>query len=297
MIGKVGTGKSFRGVLHYLFEGRRQESKELQMQELEKKQVEVIAYNQCFGTRLELVREMIEVAKLNPDQSKPVFHFSLSFAHSDAGKLGLQDKIDMVEMLAEKFDFKDHQYVVVAHKDTDHEHLHIVANRIGFDGKTASDSNSYKHFAEFARKMELEYKLEQVLSPNKFLKPEQRVAQSQRVDNRKETLRKHLQTAIKQSKDVQQVKKYMEQRGYEVELGRGIAFTDAQHVRFKGSQVGYALMDIEKKLKQEQLLRQQQEQNRQVQLLRQQQEELKKQQQQEKEQQQQVHQHTPSIGR
>ncbi|EHQ26611.1 relaxase/mobilization nuclease domain-containing protein [Mucilaginibacter paludis] len=295
MIGKVGIGKSFRGVLHYLFEGRRQESKELQMQELEKKQVEVIAYNQCFGTRLELVREMIEVAKLNPDQSKPVFHFSLSFAHGDAGKLGLQDKIEMIEKLAEKFDFKDHQYVVVAHKDTDHEHLHIVANRIGFDGKTASDSNSYKHVAEFARKMELEYKLAQVLSPNKFLKPEQRVGQSQRLDNRKEALKKHLQTAIKQSNDVQQVKKYMEQRGYEVELGRGIAFTDAQHVRFKGSQVGYALMDIEKKLKQEQLL-QQQEQNRQAQVLRQQQEELKKQQQQEKEIQQ-TRQHTPSIGR
>ncbi|WP_184550781.1 relaxase/mobilization nuclease domain-containing protein [Mucilaginibacter sp. FT3.2] len=295
MIGKVGTGKSFRGVLHYLFEGRRQENKELQMQELEKKQVEVIAYNQCFGTRLELVREMIEVAKLNPYQSKPVFHFSLSFAHSDAGKLGLQDKIDMVEKLAEKFDFKDHQYVVVAHKDTDHEHMHIVANRIGFDGKTASDSNSYKHVAEFARKMEIEYKLERVLSPNKFLKPEQRVAQSQRLDSRKEALKKHLQAAIKQSKDVQQVKKYMEQRGYEVELGRGIAFTDAQHVRFKGSQVGYALMDIEKKLKQEPLL-QQQEQNRQAQVLRQQQEELKKQQQQEKEIQQ-TRQHTPSIGR
>jgi hypothetical protein len=295
MIGKVGTGKSFRGVLHYLFEGRRQESKELQMQELEKKQVEVIAYNQCFGTRLELVREMIEVAKLNPDQSKPVFHFSLSLAHSDAGKLDLQDKIDMVEKLAEKFDFKDHQYVVVAHKDTDHEHMHIVANRIGFDGKTASESNSYKHVAEFARKMEIEYKLERVLSPNKFLKPEQRVTQSRRVDNRKETLKKHLQAAIKQSKDVQQVKKYMEQRGYEVELGRGIAFTDAQHVRFKGSQVGYALMDIEKKLKQEQLLKQQ-EQNRQAQVLRQQQEELKKQQQQEKEIQQ-KRQHTPSIGR
>lgn len=295
MIGKVGTGKSFRGVLHYLFEGRRQESKELQMQELEKKQVEVIAYNQCFGTRLELVREMIEVARLNPGQSKPVFHFSLSFAHSDAGKLGLQDKIDMVEKLAEKFDFKDHQYVVVAHKDTGHEHFHIVANRIGFDGKTASDSNNYKRVAEFARKMELEYHLEKVLSPNKFLKPEQRVAQSQRLDIRKEALKKHLQAAIKKCKDVQQVKKYMEQRGYEVELGRGIAFTDAQHVRFKGSQVGYALMDIENKLKQEQLLRQQYDRNRQAQLLRQQQEELK--QQEKKQEKQQTRQHTPGIGR
>lgn len=48
----------------------------------------------------------------------------------------------------------------------------------------------------------------------------------------------------------------MEQQGYQVELGRGIAFTDAQYVRFKGSQVGYALLDIEKELRQQELLKQ-----------------------------------------
>jgi len=50
----------------------------------------------------------------------------------------------------------------------------------------------------------------------------------------------------------------MEGKGYKVELGRGIAFTDQQMVRFKGSQVGYSLADIEKKLKQEMLLQQKQ---------------------------------------
>ena len=44
----------------------------------------------------------------------------------------------------------------------------------------------------------------------------------------------------------------MEKQGYKVDLARGIAFTDAQQVYFKGSQLGYSLMDIEKKIKQEQ---------------------------------------------
>ncbi|MEJ7780110.1 MAG: relaxase/mobilization nuclease domain-containing protein [Daejeonella sp.] len=258
MIGKIGTGKSFRGCLNYLFQGRLQKSQDMQQLEAEKKQVEVIAYNQCFGNRLELIREFVEVSKLNPKVSKPVFHISISFAHSDSGRLDLQDKADMAEKLANEFGFQSNQYVVIAHQDTGHEHLHIVANRIGYDGRTASDGNSYKRVAEYCRKMELEYKLTQVLSPNKFLKPEQRVAPGQRVDQRKEALKKHLSQAIKECKDVQQVKKYMEKQGYDVELGRGIAFTDPQHVRFKGSQVGYALMDIEKKLKQELQLKQQQ---------------------------------------
>jgi hypothetical protein len=83
--------------------------------------------------------------------------------------------------------------------------------------------------------------------------------------------------AIKQCASVKQVAAYMEKRGYEVELGRGIAFIDQQQVRFKGSQVGYALMDIEKKLKQEQMLKHQQiqQQKQQEELIRQQKQEQK----------------------
>jgi hypothetical protein len=147
---------------------------------------------------------------------------------------------------------------VITHKDTEHEHLHIVANRIGYEGPTASDSNSYKRMAEFSRAMELKHELTKVLSPNKFLRPEQRVEQSQRVDQRKEKVKQNLSQAIKQSKNVKEVALYMEKQGYKVELGRGIAFTDAQQVYFKGSQLGYSLMEIEKKIRQEQ--KQQQEQ-------------------------------------
>ncbi|RKR81824.1 relaxase/mobilization nuclease-like protein [Mucilaginibacter gracilis] len=252
MVGKIGTGKSFRGCLNYLFQGRLQGTKEEQQITARQKQVEVIAHNQCFGDRLQLTREFIEVSKLNPKVSKPVFHISVSFAHADAGKLNAQDKADMVERLAKDFGFHNNQYVVIAHRDTGHEHLHVVANRIGYDGKTASDSNSYKRIAAYCRAMELEYGLTKVLSPNKFLRPERRVAQSQRVDQRKETLKRHLSQAVQQCGSVTDVKRYMEQQGYEVELGRGIAFTDVQQVRFKGSQVGYALLDIERKLKQQQ---------------------------------------------
>lgn len=259
MIGKIATGKSFRGCMQYLHEGRLQENEELQKLEMEKKQAEVIYYNQCFGNKKELIRQFVEVSKLKPNVSRPVFHMSISLAHQDANRLDRQDKADIAAALAQKFDFADKQYVVITHADTGHEHLHIVANRIGYEGPTASDSNSYKRMAEFCREMERSYKLTQVLSPNKFLKPEQRIAQSQRVDQRKETLKQHLGQAIKECKGIKQVAAYMEKHGYLVELGRGIAFTDAQMVRFKGSQVGYSLADIEKKLKQEQQLRQQQE--------------------------------------
>lgn len=258
MVGKIKTGKSFGCILRYLFEGRKQNSRQAQEMAMQNKKAEVLAYNQCFGGKKQLTSEFIEASKLNPRVSRPVFHFSISFAYSDTGKLNLQDKIDMAEKLANAFRFQNNQYVVITHNDTRHSHIHVVANRIGYDGKTASDSHSYKRMAEYCRKMELEYELEKVLSPNRFLLPEQRVEQSQRHNQRKEILKAHICKAIQQSRNVYQVKKYMENKGYEVKLGRGIAFIDQQRVYFKGSQVGFSFQTIQNKLAKEHALQQQQ---------------------------------------
>jgi hypothetical protein len=173
---------------------------------MEKKQAQVVAYNQCFGTKQELIRQFMEVSKLDPKVSKPVFHATISFAYVDANKLNNQDKADIAAGLAEDFGFNNNQYVVISHGDTQHEHLHIVANRICYDGRTASDSNSYKRMADFCRKMEIEHQLTKVLSPNKFLAPEQRVAQSQLINNRKEALRRHLSSAMQHCRSANEVK-------------------------------------------------------------------------------------------
>jgi len=257
--------------MQYLHEGRLQQTEGLQQIEMERKQAQVIHYNQCFGNKKELIAQFVAVAKLNPKVTKPVFHLSISLAHDDAGKLQLQDKIDIAQELAGQFDFRDKQYVVITHSDTKHEHLHIVANRIGYEGPTANDSNSYRRMAEFCRSMEKKHELKQVLSPNKFLSQEKRVSKEQRIDQRKEKLKEYLRRAIKVCKNTKEVAKYIEKQGYKVELGRGIGFTDGQQVYFKGSQLGYSLMDIEKKirqeLKQQQDQKLQQERDRQVRLL------------------------------
>jgi hypothetical protein len=257
MVGIISTGKSFRRVLQYVFEGRKRNSKQERELAMQNKKAEVLAYNQCFGDKKQLTREFIEVAKLNCKVSRPVFHCSISFAYADKGKLNLQDKIDIAEKLAQDFQFHNNLYVVIAHHDTRHMHLHVVANRIGYDGKTASDSNSYKRMAEYCRKMELEYQLEKVLSPNRFLAPEQRVEPGRRIDQRKEILKAHLCKAVAQCRNTSQVKQYMENKGYQVKLERGIVFTDQQQVYFKGSQVGFSLQTIQDKLVKEQALQQQ----------------------------------------
>src|SRR5476651_420444 len=256
MIGKIRTGKSFRGCLNYLHEGRLQQSKALQEIEQEKKQAQVICYNQCFGNKKELIQQFNEVRYLNPKLSKPVLHASLSFAHSD--QLSNQDKIDIGKQMAKDFGFENNQYVVIEHSDRQHQHLHILANRIGYDAKTVSDSNNYKRMANFCRTMERKHQLEQVLSPGKFLSKEERMLPRQ--DIRKEALQEAIAKFLKQSTTMKEFQNKITAKGYEIELGRGIAFTDAQAVRFKGSQVGYPLLKIEKQLAQNRQIQQEEQQ-------------------------------------
>ena len=246
MIGKISTGKSFRGCLNYLHEGRLQQNKALQEIEQEKKQAQVICYNQCFGNKRELIQQFNEVRNLNTKLSKPVLHASLSFAHSD--QLSNQDKVDIAKQMAKDFGFENNQYVVIEHGDRQHQHLHIVANRVGYDARTVSDSNNYKRIANFCRSMEKKHQLEQVLSPRKFLSKEERMLPRQ--DIRKEALKEAIAKFLKQSTTMKEFQNKINAKGYEIELGRGIAFTDAQAVRFKGSEVGFALLKIEKQLTQ-----------------------------------------------
>ncbi len=209
-----------------------------------KNRTEIIAFNQCNGTAHELIRQFNQLRELNPNLSKPVLHISLSLTPGE--QLSKDKLIEVAEQFAKDFGFANNQYVSVLHKDTAHQHMHIVANRIGFDKKTVSDSNSYKKVAIFCRAMELKYNLKQVLSPRKYLSQEQRLLP--RSDERKKALALAIRNAIYNSKNFDQFIRIMQSKGYKVIKGRGISFIDNKKVKMKGSEVGYSLQKIEQRL-------------------------------------------------
>lgn len=239
MIGKIMIGKSFRGCISYCLENKKQ------MEENEsvlKSRAEVLAYNLCYGSKLELIRQFNEVRNLNPKLSKPVMHVTLSLAPGEflnKGKLA-----DLVEQCAIDLGFEKNQYVAIAHNDTKHQHLHIVTNRIGFNGRTVKDSHNYQRIAAYCRKMELKHELKQVLSPRRYLSKEQR--NIPRLDARKEFLQKNIRACLSIAKNYNDFERMMKEHRYKVLKARGIAFIDPQKVRIKGSEVGYSLSRIEK---------------------------------------------------
>src|SRR5687767_605484 len=129
MIGKITMGKSFRGCISYCLEDKLLQSKEVAFEN----RSEVIMFNQCFGNKKELIEQFNEVRQLNPNLSKPVLHITLSLAPDE--KLDKGTLCKMIEDCAKDFGFDKNQFIAVSHIDTRHLHLHIVANRVGFDQK------------------------------------------------------------------------------------------------------------------------------------------------------------------
>ena len=248
MLGKIITGKSFAGCLEYCLNDKRQQPGEEQVM---KDRAEVILYNQCGGNQKELISQFNEVRQLNKKVSKPVMHFTLSLS---PGEQLTKDKwMDICQDCAKDLGFDKNQYVAILHKDTDHQHVHIVANRVGYDGRAVSDSRNYQKMATFCRKMEQKHNLKQVQSPRQFMSPRDRLQprQNQRLDK----LRADIQQTLLQVKTYEAFEQKMKSLGYQVLKGRGIAFIDDKKVKMKGSEVGFSLMKIEKIL----ALKQQQE--------------------------------------
>src|SRR6266542_5980078 len=239
MIGKISMGKSFKGCINYCLEDKRQtEEEKLVMNN----RAELFVYNQCFGNKYELIQQFNEVRQLNPKLSKPVLHITLSLPPQE--KLSKAILTDMAEDCAKELGFDKNQYIAIHHNDTNHQHIHIVANRIGFDGKTVKDSHNYQKIAAYCRKMELRHELKQVLNPRRYLAKELR--QLSRQDIRKEQLKHDIKECLITSKNYSEFENKIKQKGYEIFKARGIAFRDKQKVYTKGSEVGYSLQTIEK---------------------------------------------------
>jgi len=248
MIGKMTTGKSFFHCLSYCLEDKKNLSEEekLRLSEKEnlqhKDRAEVLLYNNCFGNARELTSQFNEVRKLSSRAEKPVLHISLRLAPGE--KLSKDQLADIGKSCAEEFKINENQYICVLHKDTLDQHIHIVANRVGYNGRAVSLSNNYRRIANFCRKMEEKHSLREVLSPRSFLPKEQRLAARQ--DVRKEQLKKDLRETLKVSANYQNFEQKMKLLGYQVLKGRGISFVDDKKVKIKGSEVGFSLMKIEK---------------------------------------------------
>jgi hypothetical protein len=145
MIAKAVKGKGFRGALEY---------------DLGKEQGRVIDTNMNGSDPRKLAAEFGEIRKLRPALGKAVLHVSLSAAP------GEHFTDEQWRAISQRYlrgmGLSHNQYVVTRHNDTEHEHIHLLANRIRFDGSVTSDSNDYRRQEVLMREIERDLGLQPV---------------------------------------------------------------------------------------------------------------------------------------
>jgi hypothetical protein len=77
--------------------------------------------------------EMEAVAALSRRCKDPVYHLIVAYAKGEHPTR--EQVVSDAERLLKSIGMERHQYVLAAHQDTDNYHAHVIANRIGPDGK------------------------------------------------------------------------------------------------------------------------------------------------------------------
>lgn len=145
MIAKAVKGKGFRGALEY---------------DLTKQGGRVLDTNMAGENSRELAAEFGEIRKLRPNLGKAVLHVSLSAAPGET--LTDAQWREIGKRYMDGMGLEKNQFIVTRHTDTEHEHIHILANRIRFDGSVTSDSQDYRRQETIMRELERDYGLQRV---------------------------------------------------------------------------------------------------------------------------------------
>ena len=250
MTNRISFKPSFSDALGYCLRDKRvRQERKPERSEPEGRQMrnraEVIYYHLCNGDLKELTRQFREVQKQDLNISKPAFCLSLSVAPED--KVSKGRFVEIAKACAKALDFERHQYVVVLHKDTAHPHIHLVVNRIGFDGHTMGHKYALELVLAFCREMERRYELKQLKNIYRYRSVEERM--EQRTDPVTRRLKEEIEAALKEVHDLDGFRQRLGERGYKVYKNeRGIAFVTSEGAKVQGNHADYPWKKIEAKL-------------------------------------------------
>ena len=145
MIAKAIKGKGFRGALDY---------------DLSKAGAVMLDSNMSGRSARVLAQEFGQIRRLRPTLGKAVLHVSLSAAPGET--VTDEQWRDIAQRYIKGMGLDQSQYCVIKHVDTEHQHIHIIANRIRHDGTVVSDSHDYKRQEIIMREIEIEHGLQRV---------------------------------------------------------------------------------------------------------------------------------------
>lgn len=251
MIGKAGLGNYAKGLLEYCYYEKKNLS-EHKRDTLTIKDVRgELVYIQNLGIdfkpdgRLNIdyvSKQFVHNRNNNKNLNKFVWHQTFSFPPEEKVKQETISKI--CERFSQEFGFADNQMIAFIHKDTAHQHFHIVANRVSANGKNTADHfNNYRRTGEFCRKIEIEMGLKIVPDMKKRHHTTEKIVEN----NFKDDLLTSVSNSLRESRNFNEFTKRLKKQGIKCDIGRGLTFIHLEtNQKIKGSEIGreYSLQNV-----------------------------------------------------
>jgi hypothetical protein len=170
MIAKKTTGSSFKSLMGYLTDPNKMEWLEQRRCHTEDSQ--------------KIAKKMQLTAGLSERTQKPVYHVSLSWTQAD--EPSKQQMLEVADGFINHMGLQDHQIAIVAHKDQDHPHIHLMVNRVhpgtgkawepylykGQGRDRSIEKTDYERIEQFLRSTEKQYGW--TITPGKHFGPNSR---------------------------------------------------------------------------------------------------------------------------
>ncbi len=150
MTANMIKGKGFKGALRY------------NLEKVNEGIAEVLDHSFVAVSEKSILKEIQMIKVLRPNLQKYFYHTSINFPPSE--DLTNERMTQIGKDYLQESGFTQNQYIMFRHHDADHPHLHILVNRINYDGKVLSDSNDFARCEKILRDLEKKYNLTEIIS-------------------------------------------------------------------------------------------------------------------------------------
>lgn len=151
MKAKISRGHSFKGAVNYILD--------LGKKTTHTKEPEIISSNMSAEYMQDFTKEFVHISNLREDIKKPVWHCSLTLPTNEKLSKEYWEKVSNSFLKRMEIDTNNHQYICVRHQDTEHDHVHILVNRVGLDSTIWFGRHELPKAIEATQKIEKEFNL------------------------------------------------------------------------------------------------------------------------------------------
>lgn len=181
--------------------------------------------------------------QLNPNLSKAVGHIVLAWHEKDSKRIDNSIMALVARQYLEKMGIKDTQYIAVRHYDRKHPHIHIIYNRVNYQGKTIANNYMRIRSLKLCKELNVKYRFHQAVG-----KENVNIGRLKGADKVKYQMFDSIKDGVKVCKDWNHLESFLKYKGIQIQFKyrgqtdeiQGISFTKDNYT-FKGSEIDRSL--------------------------------------------------------